>query len=138
MGAPLTLLSPLIITAAVTDQVVGAAQGGLGHFDNIKSLSLFANFVYGSGAAVTAKARVQTSFDGTTWFDIACFSFTTASVMKAANISSNLAFALAAVTDGALADDTAISVLGTHLRVKLTSTGTYAGGTTLTIHAVPH
>ena len=103
------------------------------------SLTLQANFVYGSGGT-TCKVFLQSSLDaGTTWYDVACFSFTTASARKIMTIKSGSTGTLSAytATDGTLANDTAKDgMLGDRLRVKIISTGTYAGGTTVDLQAV--
>lgn len=89
-------------------------------------------FVYGSGGT-TCKAYAQFSLDGgTTFRDAACASFTTASATKPFSISRSAEKLSSPVapTDGALADDTAISaMLGPVWRLKVVSTGTYAGST---------
>lgn len=106
--------------------------------DGLLSLGLQATFNYGSGAA-TCKAFVQTSLDGgTTWRDVASFAFTTASGKKFSALSATIALAAAqGVSDGVLADDTILNgLLGDLWRVKVVSTGTYAGGTTIQISAV--
>ncbi|MER8540250.1 hypothetical protein NKH17_12425 [Mesorhizobium sp. M1334] len=94
---------------------------------------------YGSGGT-TIRAYLQTSLDGgTTAVDIACVLFQTASETAVLNFSALTPKLTQVVpTDGALADDTAIDgVLGDRLRLKLVSTGTYAGSTVLSgrIHA---
>lgn len=93
-------------------------------------------FVYGSGGT-TAKVWVQTSLDnGATWFDIVSHAFTTASASKVSACSNRIAPASQGFTpgDGALADNTIIQgVFGELFRAKLTTTGTYAGGTTIAV-----
>jgi hypothetical protein len=88
---------------------------------------------YGSGGT-TVRAYVQTTpDDGTTVCDIACILFGTASEQQILNFSA-LTPKTTQVTpgDAALADDTAIDgILGTKLRLKVVSTGTYAGSTVL-------
>jgi hypothetical protein len=88
---------------------------------------------YGSGGA-SIKAYLQsTPDDGTTVHDIACVVFGVASEHALLNFSA-LTPKLSQVTpsDGALADDTAVDgLLGTKLRLKLVSVGTYAGSTVL-------
>lgn len=104
------------------------------------NLVLQANFTYGSGGT-SVSAWVQTSFDGgITWSDAANFSFTTASSRVVANLTTNAGiYAAFAVTDGALAANTVNpAVIGFVWRVKLTTVGTYAGGTSLRIDAVPN
>lgn len=98
---------------------------------------LQARLAYGSGGT-SVKVYVQTSLDqGSTPIDIACFTFTTASAIKARNLSALTPKAADVVpTDGTLTDDTsADGVLGDRFRVKVVSVGTYAN-TTLTVGAV--
>ena len=90
-------------------------------------------FAYGSGGTAI-KAYLQTSLDGgTTVVDIACVVFGTASEVAALNLSALTPKTTAIVpTDGALSDDTALDgILGDRLRLKVVSTGTYAGSTVL-------
>jgi len=94
-------------------------------------------FQYGAGGT-TARAYVQTSLDsGTTWIDIICVAYTTASEVAAFNISGLTPKTTAvAPSDGALADDTAIDgILGDRLRLKVLTTGTYSGQTVLSVRA---
>lgn len=127
------LLPATVITAAGT--VVGNAMPtpeGLLH------INLQATFVYGSGGA-NLKAFVQTTLDGgATWRDVACFAFLLASAKKISALSGAIALAAAqGVSDAALADDTILNgLLGDQWRVKVVSTGTYAGGTTIQVNAV--
>lgn len=130
----LTLLSQTITTALTADVSAGtkAPRGGYA-----ESLALQFNFTYGSGGT-TLKAWVQTSFDaGTTWMDIANFAATTASLRRLYHLTSAAVTSIATPTDGTLADNTAVNgFLGPIYRVKVTTTGTYAGSTTLVISAV--
>lgn len=133
----MAMLLNLPITTAIsaTRSAPLQVQGEMG----VESITLQANFTWGSGGT-TADAYVQTSLDdGVTWCDIANFHFTTASLRKFFNLS-----ALTAVTtqgtpsDGSLTANTAVDgVLGTQYAVKYVTTGTYAGGTTLRIDAIP-
>lgn len=100
-----------------------------------RSLTIQAKFTYGSGGT-TVDAYVQTTLDGGgSWIDIANFSFTTATAKKVINLSSlTPVTSQATPADGALAANTAVDgILGGKLRIKYVSTGTYAGGTTLSI-----
>lgn len=122
--------------------ITGAVTGSVGSEFTIREgvlyLAALANFTYGSGGT-TAKFWLQTSLDrGVTWRDVACFAFTTASAKKTSALSSAIALAAAvAVSDGALADDSILNgLLGDRWRVKYTTTGTYAGGTTIQISVV--
>jgi hypothetical protein len=81
---------------------------------------------------------VQTTLDnGQTWIDIASFAFTTASATKVINLSGLTPQTTQITpTDGAMPDNTCQDgMLGSALRVKITSTGTYAGNTFLAIRA---
>lgn len=89
---------------------------------------------YGSGGT-NVKAYLQTTIDdGTTPIDIACVVFGTASEVAVINLSALTPKTTQVTpTDGTLTDDTAIDgILGDQFRLKVVSTGTYAGSTTLT------
>lgn len=130
----MTMLANLAITGAVSAQTTAPVQ----FRDGVpESCILQANFTYGSGGT-SADGYVQMSVDdGATWFDVANFHFTTASAIKLFNLS-----ALTPVTtprtpsDGSLASNTANDgILGPSARLKYTTVGTYAGGTTLRVDA---
>lgn len=134
-------LGTATITAALTDSVItsgtaasGAAQALIDRLGGMESVSLQAKFTYGS-AGTTCIAYVQTSLDqGQTWIDIARFDFATASATKVANISAAGASAPGAVA--ALgAEGKLDGILGDRLRCKVTTTGTYAGSTTVAVRA---
>lgn len=113
---------------AVTTALSGVAQTPIQNLEGILAATIEAKLYYGSGGT-TMKAWVQVTLDdGATWVDIACFAFTTSSAVKVINLSGLTPKTTAVTpTDGALADDTCIDgVLGSAMRVKLTSTGTYA------------
>jgi hypothetical protein len=124
-------LGSISLTVPLTAQVITVGSANDQHLDPLDgmlSASIQIRFAYGSGGA-TCKVYVQTSLDqGTTWVDVICATFTTASGNKAFNLS-GLTPRTMAVTpaDGALADDTAVDgILGDWWRAKVTSTGTYA------------
>ncbi len=103
------------------------------------SLTIQANFAYGSGGTTTT-AYVQTSFDGgSTWCDIANFAFTTSAARKVYNLSRATPItSIATPTDGSLSSNTCVDgLLGSQFRVKWTTTGTYAGATSLVIDIAP-
>jgi hypothetical protein len=121
-------LGNFTITAA--DTYAGDAVDGL---EGVLALTVALRFVYGSGGT-NAKAYVQTSFDdGTTWVDIACVLFETANETRLLNFSGLTPKTTQVTpTDGSLSDDTAVDgLLGDQVRVKVVSTGTYAGSTLL-------
>jgi hypothetical protein len=117
-------LCDLAITAALS----GVAQSPIQNLEGILAATIEARFAYGSGGT-TAKAWVQVTLDdGQTWNDIACFAFTTASAIKIINLS-GLTPVTTAITpsDGAMSDNTVQDgVLGSAMRVKVTTTGTYS------------
>lgn len=126
------------VTTPVTAQVTQTFQlrAGPSQSSLPASLTLQATFTYGSGGT-TADAWVQTSLDGgSTWCDVAHFAFTTASLRSVTSVTSLKSFAQGAATDGTLAAGTVNDGLfGPLWRVKYTTAGTYAGGTTLRVDA---
>ena len=128
------LVDTLTIAGAVTNLV----QGETGSLIGMKSLTAEANFAYGSGGT-NLKVWIQTSLDGgVNWIDIMCFAFTTTAGRKVMTVLMAAIAAAIVPTDAALADDTTRDgVLGDRLRAKVTTTGTYAGTTTLAVNIVP-
>ena len=128
-GRNLILLPSTIITTAVSGSTGDVFSG----FSGLSSVIFQAKFVYGSGGT-TAKFWVQTSFDrGTTWCDVMNFAFTTASATK---VGAAIAAGVTPVapTDATLADNTVnAGFLGERFRIKYTTTGTYAGSTSIYI-----
>jgi len=126
------LLSFDPITTAVTASTSSAVNLG-----RVEALTLEFIFLYGSGGTTFA-AYVQTSFDnGTTWVDIAQFSGTTSALTRGYHLVSSAAVTTAqAVTDGTMTANTSLSgFLGPLFRVKYTTTGTYAGASSLYVWA---
>jgi hypothetical protein len=128
------------ITAALTNSVItdgvstqGVAQGFIDGLDWMAAVTLFANFTYGSGGT-TCAAIIQTSLDGTNWIDIARFDFTTSSAAKRCNLSGLTPVAVAAVA-ALSAEGVTDGILGDRLRAKITSTGTYAGNTSISLRS---
>ena len=106
--------------------------------DGALSVLLSARLSYGEGGT-TVKAFIQSSPDGgTTWVDMVCFAFAVASEHAVYNLSALTPKTTAVTpTDGTLSDDTAVDgLLCDRLRVKVVSTGTYAGSTVLSVRAV--
>jgi hypothetical protein len=130
-----------LLNEGVTAAVTGVTPDGeklQQILDRVESLTLHATFTYGSGGT-TVKAWVQTSLDGgASWLDIASFAFTTASAKRVYHLTAAAVTSIATPTDATLADNTSVNgLLGDRYRVKLTTTGTYAGSTSLVIHAIP-
>ena len=131
----MTFLSATL-AAAVTDDVTAGVK--VPAIDRVESLTLHATFVR-AGGGTTAKAWVQTTLDGgVTWVDIANFAFTTTTANRAYHLTAAAVTSIATPTDGTLADNTSVNgLLGDRFRVKLTTTGTYTGASSFTIHAIP-
>lgn len=131
------------ITAAVTDSVItegasaaGVAQGLIDQLSGVTAVTIQCAFVYGSGGT-TCAVTVQTSLDqGASWIDIARFDFTTATAKKVANLSGLYSKAVAAVA-ALSAEGVTDGVLGDRFRAKVTSTGTYAGSTSVAVRMQP-
>lgn len=131
-------LGDLAITTALTDQVIteatlnGASVAYLGGLAGMSKVVAWANFDYGS-SGTTVAAVIQTSLDqGQTWIDIIRFDFTTAD--RKAHAAVGLFAAGAPTTLSSLGSEGKLdNVLGDRLRCKVTSTGTYAGNTSLAV-----
>lgn len=129
------ILPPVTITTAISPFALGpmwAIEPA-----PLLNLLLEAQFVRGSGGT-TVDLYVQTSLDeGATWIDIRNFSFTTSSLNNVVNHSSATPITSAAIPgDGALTANTSVDgLLGSLLRTKYKSAGTYGGSTTLVLAA---
>lgn len=126
-------LGDLTITTAQT--IVGDA---IIELDGMQSALLQLRLAYGSGGSAI-RVYAQCSADqSTTWYDVACVLFGTASEVALLNLSALTPKTTQVTpTDGALADDTAIDGLITdRMRLKVVSTGTYAGSTVLSARLV--
>lgn len=133
MPSTLSLMNETITTAQ-TASTKTAVRG----LAAAKAVGLQCVFTYGSGGT-TAKVYVQTSFDaGATWVDIAMFDHATTSLNRTYNLSAlTPVTTVYTVTDGTLTANTAKDgLIGDQLRVKFTSTGTYAGTTTMAVYAI--
>jgi len=109
-------------------------------FQNLLALTANLRLAYGSGGT-SIKAYLQTSLDQqTTAIDIACVVFGTASENEVLNFAGQTPkLTQVSPTDGTLTDDTAIDgILGDRFRIKIVSTGTYAGSTVLSARVHPH
>jgi hypothetical protein len=142
----LALVAPARATPLLNVSVAGAVTAQVGSTFQLRgpgqvvlptNVTLQGNFTYGSGGT-TADAYVQTSLDGGgTWTDVAEFHFTTSSARFVYNLNSSTPVTTEYTpTDGSLSANTSKDgVVGPQWRVKYTTTGTYAGGTTLRIDA---
>jgi hypothetical protein len=121
------------ITAALSAQ----AQTSIQNLEGMNAATIEAQFAYGS-SGTSCKVWIQTTLDeGQTWLDIANFAFTTSSATKVINLSGLTPVTTAITpTDGSMADNTVQDgILGSALRAKITTTGTYAGSTSLSVRA---
>ncbi len=128
-----TAVTNLVITDGVSSS--GVAQSFIDGLDFAAAVTLQANFTYGSGGT-NLKADVETSLDqGVTWIGIARFAFLLASAEKVVNLSGltpvTTVYAPTTLSDDAVKD----GVLGDRLRCRITSTGTYAGNTSISVRA---
>ncbi len=123
--------------AVITTALTGFAAAGQGLPADVDVLSCRAALTYGSGGT-TAKAWVQTTFDrGRTWVDIMCFAFALTTATKISVRGVTVAAPAYQPTDATLADDLIKDgLIGEVVRVKVTTTGTYAGNTRLVVTAV--
>lgn len=127
--------SDLAITGAAT--AVCTPITGL---TGMQSLTVSLRLAYGSGGT-TIKAYLQTSIDGgNTWDDVACWAPSNANASKRWNFSALTPVTTPVTpTDGAMTDDTAQDgILGDRVRLKVVSTGTYGGNTSLIGRMVAH
>lgn len=120
-----------VITSASDDQ--GSLQGYIANLEGMLAATLECNFVYGS-AGTTCRVTIETSLNqGTTWIEVARFSFTTSSAEKVFNLS-GLTDKTTAIAPAAQSDDAAVAgIFGDRWRAKVTSTGTYAGNTSVSV-----
>jgi len=126
----------LVITTALT----AVATTPVELLTGAKYVAFQVRFVYGSGGT-NAKFWLQTTFDGgSTWCDIANLARTTASLNTVVYVTLMSGTAVATpttLTDATLADNTIVQgLIGSQLRMKYTTTGTYAGATTAYASAV--
>lgn len=101
--------------------------------DGMLSALVSLRLAYGSGGT-TLRAYVQSTADGgTTACDIACVLFGVASEHSLLSFSALTPKTTQVTpTDASLPDDTAVDgLLGTKMRLKIVSTGVYAGSTVL-------
>ena len=126
------LLQPLTITTALT-----AYLGPVYTPPKFQSVTLECIFSYGSGGT-SMNCWVQTSLDDTEWQDVVNFEATTESLITFYNLSTLTPKTTAvAHSDGSLSANTSTDgILCGFWRTKITTVGTYAGGTILQINAL--
>jgi hypothetical protein len=112
---------------------LGTPQTGL---QGMTALSCQVRFAYGSGGT-QANVYIQSSLDqGQSWFDVANIEFTTSSGLEGINLSGlNSVTTPTALTNLTLANNTSFNgPLGDRLQATVVSTGTYGGGTLLSVN----
>lgn len=128
------------LTTALTGEVItsqpdsqGSTQEYIENLEGMLAATLQANFTYGSGGT-SVKADIEISCDqGISWIPIVRFAFTTSSAEKVVNLS-GLTPKTTPYTPASLSDDTAVDgIFGDRMRCKITSVGTYAGNTSISI-----
>lgn len=126
MAIKTNTLAQISITTAVTGSTVDIGKVPAG----TKHILVHSNFTYGSGGTA-AKFYLQSSADeGVTWFDVACLAHTTSSLRRIVSTTLDVDGTLTTASDGALTDNTKLTGLcGDRLRLKYTTTGTYASTT---------
>lgn len=142
MSSSLNLGDYASITAAVTKQALtsgvsssGVAQPFLDRLGGLLAANIAVNFVYGSGGT-TAIVVVRTRFDGVNWIEVARFDFSTASAQKVANLSGLLSKNVASVA-ALNAEGVNDGLLGPEWDAYLTTTGVYAGNTSVSVRLEP-
>lgn len=140
MSSGIYNLGDAAVTTAVTNSVItdgvssaGVAQAFIDGLEWMAAVTLFVNFTFGSGGS-TCIVIIETTLDGVNWIDVARFDFATTSGAKRANLSGLTPVGVAAVA--ALSSEGVLDgILGDRLRAKVTSTGTYAGNTSVSVRA---
>lgn len=131
-GQNINFLPALTISTALTAVTTTPVK----LLSGMNYLAVQAVFLYGSGGT-TVNAYVQTTLDGgLSWFDIMNFSFTTSAATKISAVNTYIAPASQAFApgSGALTANTIVQgILGSQLRLLYTTTGTYAGATSLQV-----
>lgn len=120
-----------LFAAQISAPQSSAAATPITELDGISAATFVARFAYGSGGA-SLVARVQTTFDGQTWYDVARFDFATAAATKYAVVSgiqSQVIASLASLSAEGIND----GLLGNAFRAVIDSTGSYGGNSLLDI-----
>lgn len=131
-GQRMTLIATTTITTAGT--ITGTPVTRLA---GMKYIGAEGIFVYGSGGTAV-KVYIQTSFDlGVTWVDIMEFDFALATLSKVGAAAGETLATVTTPGDGVLAANTILpGIFGDRIRAKAVTTGTYAGGTSITVYGV--
>jgi hypothetical protein len=132
----------LLPVQTITTAVTGVTPGSVFQFrkGSPRNLSVQATFAYGASGGTTVTVYVQTSLDQRVpWTDNAAIGFTTQTANTTARKGVNLSSLTPLTTPTALLDGTLGAntnrdgVIGSLVRCKLTTTGTYAATTTIEV-----
>lgn len=141
LPAAANLSNPAIIPLGTFQ--IGAAGTQIGtpqiNLQGLTALSCQVRFAYGSGGT-KVNVYLQSSIDtGNSFFDIANVAFTTSSGVELINLSGlNSVTTPQAAANLSLADNTSLNgPLGDRLQAVVVSTGTYAGGTLVSVTCAP-
>lgn len=122
---------------------IGAAGQQTGtqqlNLNGLTALSCQVRFAYGSGGT-KVNVYIQSSIDtGSSWFDLANVAFTTSSNVDLINLSGlNSVTTPVAASNLSLADNTSVNgPMGDRLQAVVVSTGTYGGGTLVSVNCAP-
>lgn len=125
-------------TVSFTTAVTGSATTAITGLGDVGSLNLLVEFTAVSGGT-TCVARVQTSLDnGSTWYDIARFDFTTSAAVKYACCHGTTATAPTALAALGTGDTKIDGLIGNQLRLSVTTTGTYGSGSKVAAYYQSH
>jgi hypothetical protein len=132
----------LAVIPLITAQTIAAAGTITGtdySITNAKYLTVQSKFLYGAGGTAV-KVFIQTTLDGgATWINIVSHAFLLAAATKVSSVTSDVAPAAQAFapSDSVLTDDAIIQgVIGSRIRAKVVSTGTYSGATSIDVRVV--
>lgn len=124
-------LGDITITTAGTQTATAVED-----LDGMLAATISARLAYGSGGT-SVVAVVETSISqGTTWVPIARFDFATAGAEKIINLSGLSARTSPMSVASLGAEGANDGILGDRLRLVVTSVGTYAGSTVLSVRAM--
>lgn len=126
-------LGDVTLGAPVTGTAIGTGVSGL---EGMTSAALEASLTAIGTLGTSVLAYVQSSLDqGATYFDVACFSFGGTSQRLRIPVGPAAGAGTATVpTDGSMSANTSLNgLLGPDARLKVTSTGTFGAGSTLSV-----
>jgi hypothetical protein len=105
------------------------------NLDGMQGCTISARLAYGSGGA-TIQVIINTSIDqGTTWIPIARIDFATEGMQKVVNLSGFTPVTAPYEVVDLVAEGCKDGILGDRLRCDVTSAGTYAGSTVVSVRA---